>query len=440
MTTTPWGDATQLRARRLRPGPGADPVAVTRNQRERMYAAMVAAVSENSYEATRVADVVKLSGVSRSAFYKHFDDKLDCFLATLDELAVLAYRRLADAYDEDQPWEERLRNVADALLDLLLEQAAAARFCLVEVYAAGPEAVQRLDSAIFAAEGAAADAFEESPERGGMPRDVVRAIVGGILKTVHTRLRRGQEAELIHELPQLIDWALSYRTPPETLRRPRRQPDRGAAPTPDASAPYERLVTAITATIAERGYADTTMVEIADRAAFEQGQPGTRVVDRAAASLSTFYGNFENKEAALLAAVEREREQSLATFRAAYEAEPEWPLALRAGIDALFGFLAAEPAAASVAIVDVFTAGHDALEAGDQTIQAFQIFLEPGHELAADRPPLVAEAVVNATYALVYGQIRQNRVQRLRELTPTAAFVQLAPFVGAPAACAAANS
>jgi len=425
MTTTPWGDATQLRARRLRPGPGADPVAVTRNQRERMYAAMVAAVSANSYEATRVADVVKLSGVSRSAFYKHFDDKLDCFLATLDELVVLAYRRLADAYDVDQPWEERLRGVADALLDLLLEQPAAARMCLVEVYAAGPQAVQRLDSAIFAAEGALADAFEESPERAGMPRDVVRAIAGGVLKTVHTRLRRGQEAELIHELPQLIDWALSYRAPSGKLRRPRRQPDRGAAPTPDPSIAYERLVTAIAETIAERGYPDTTIIEIADRAS---------------ASLSTFYGNFENKEAALLAALERERDQSLAVFRAAYEAAPDWPLAMRAGIDALFGFLAAEPAAASVAVVDVFTAGPDALEAGDQTLQAFQTFLQPGLELAPDRPRLVAEVVGNATYALIYGHIRQDRVQRLRELTPTATFVQLAPFIGTAAACAAANS
>ena len=58
MTTTPWGDATQLRARKLRPGPGANPVAVARNQRERMHAAMVAAVAENGYEGTRVADVV----------------------------------------------------------------------------------------------------------------------------------------------------------------------------------------------------------------------------------------------------------------------------------------------------------------------------------------------------------------------------------------------
>jgi AcrR family transcriptional regulator len=425
MTLTPWGDATQLRARRLRPGPGADPAGVTRNQRERMYAAMVAAVAENGYEATRVADVVKLSGVSRSAFYKHFNDKLDCFLATLDETAALASERIAGAYDVDRPWEERLRVVADAFLDLLLEQPAAARLCLVEVYAAGPKAVQRLDVAISAVESAVARAFEESPERQGMPRDIVRAIVGGILKTVRTRLRRGEAAELVHELPQLVEWGLSYRTPPTKLRRPRRLPDRGTAPIPDPTVPRERLVTAITGVIAERGYPDTTIIEIAERAS---------------ASLSTFYGNFENKEEALFAALDRVREQALTTYRASYHAEPEWPLMLRAGIDALFGYLAAEPAAASVAIVDVFTAGPEALGAGDQAIQAFQIFLQPGLEQAPDQTPLVAEATGNAIYALIYGQIRQNRIEQLRELTPTAAYVQLAPFVGTAAACDAANA
>jgi AcrR family transcriptional regulator len=389
-----------------------------------MYAAMVAAVAENGYEGTRVSDVVKLSGVSRSAFYKHFEDKLDCFLATLDATTALAYEQLAEAYDLELPWEERLRVVADALLDLVLEQQAAARLCLVEVYAAGPEAVKRLDRAVLAAEDALATAFSESPERKGMPRDIVRAIVGGILKTVHTRLRRGEEAELIQELPQLIDWGLSYQAPPERLRRPRRRAERGAAPRPDPAVARERLVTAITETIAEHGYPDTTIIEIAERAS---------------ASLSTFYGSFENKEEALLAALDREREQSLIAFRAAYEAAPDWPLAVRAGTDALFGFLAAEPAAASIAIINAFTAGPDALEAGDQTIRAIQVYLEPGLELAPDSSGLVTEAVSNAVYALIYGHVREGRAERLRELTPTATYVQLAPFIGATAACATAN-
>lgn len=425
MTTTPWGDATQLRARRLRPGPGADPTAVTRNQRERMYAAMVAAVAENGYEATRVADVVKLSGVSRSAFYKHFEDKLDCFLSTLHELGELAEAELAKHYDSKLPWEQRLRVVADAFLDLVLEQPAAARLCLVEVYAAGPEAVERLERAVAAVEAAVARALGESPQHKGMPRDVVRAIVGGVRKTVHTRVRRGEESDLIEQLPQLIDWGLGYRPPKEPLRRPRRRPDRGAAPLPDHSIPRERLVTAITDTIAERGYPDTTIIEIAERAA---------------ASLSTFYGNFENKEEALLAALDREREQSLTATRAAYEVEAEWPPAVYAGIDALLAFFAAEPAGASVTIVDAFTAGPKGLEGGDETIWAFHVFLQPGRELAPEATPLVSEAIGNAIYSLVYAQIRTGRVERMRELTPTATFVALAPFVGAAQACAAANA
>jgi AcrR family transcriptional regulator len=425
MTTTPWGDATQLRARRLKPGPGADPAAVTQNQRERMHAAMVAAVAENGYEGTRVADVVKLSGVSRSAFYKHFEDKLDCFLTTVDELFELARVEFAERYDLDLPWEERLRVVADTLLDMLLEQPAAARMCLVEVYAAGPAAVERLDRAVAAIEAIVTRAFGESPEHKGMPRDVVRAIVGGVHKTIHTRVRRGEEAELIHQLPELIDWGLSYRTPAEPLRRPRRRPDRGAAPLPDLTVARERLVTAITDTIAERGYPDATIIEIAERAS---------------ASLSTFYVNFENKEEALLAALDREREQSLAAATAAIEQAPDWPAGIRAGLDALLGYLAAEPATAKVALVDAFTAGAEGLEGGDRTIWAFHAFLEPGREHAPDATQLVSEAIGNAVYSLAYGQIRQGRVERMRELTPTASFVVLAPFIGAKDACAAANA
>jgi AcrR family transcriptional regulator len=399
-------------------------VAVTRNQRERMYAAMVAAVAENGYEGTRVADVVKLSGVSRSAFYKHFEDKLDCFLMTLDEIAEMAYTELAKRYDAELPWEQRLREVADGFLDLLLEQPAAARYCLVEVYAAGDAAVERLDRAVAAVEDIVRAAFGESPERKDMPRDVLRAIVGGIRKTIHTRVRRGEQANLIEELPQLIDWGLGYDAPPEKLKRPRRKPDRGAAPLPDHDAPRERLVTAITATIAERGYSDATIIEIAERAS---------------ASLSTFYGNFDNKEEALLAALDRERMQSLTAAWAAVKAAPDWPSSIHDGVDALFGFLAAEPAAASVAVVDAFTAGAEGLAGGDQTIWAFHVFLEGGRELAPAITPLVAEAIGNAAYSLVYSQIRQDRTERMRELTPVATFVALAPFTGSATACAVAN-
>src|ERR1044072_3298120 len=81
MLRTAWGDSTELGARMMRPGRGTPREEAERNQRERLFAAMVATVAEKGYEATTVADLVELSGVSRSAFYRHFDDKQGCFLA-----------------------------------------------------------------------------------------------------------------------------------------------------------------------------------------------------------------------------------------------------------------------------------------------------------------------------------------------------------------------
>ena len=70
----------------LRPGRGTPREEAERNQRERLFAATVATVAEKGYEATTVADLVKLSGVSRSAFYRHFEDKQECFLTAAEAL------------------------------------------------------------------------------------------------------------------------------------------------------------------------------------------------------------------------------------------------------------------------------------------------------------------------------------------------------------------
>ena len=67
-------------------GAGTPREEAEKNQRERLFAAMVATVASKGYEATTVADLVNLSGVSRSAFYRHFADKEECFLTAADAL------------------------------------------------------------------------------------------------------------------------------------------------------------------------------------------------------------------------------------------------------------------------------------------------------------------------------------------------------------------
>ena len=68
MLQTPWGDADTLRDRRLPPGRSGDRDAARRDQRERLFAALVASCDEKGYDATSVEDLLRTSGVSRATF------------------------------------------------------------------------------------------------------------------------------------------------------------------------------------------------------------------------------------------------------------------------------------------------------------------------------------------------------------------------------------
>src|SRR3954454_4266016 len=101
MVRTPWGDAASLRERKLRPGRGTPREEADRNQRERLFAAMVATVAEKGYEATTVADLVDLQAVSRSASSRHYEDKQACFRAAVEAMVEPTLRRLGR--DETAP-------------------------------------------------------------------------------------------------------------------------------------------------------------------------------------------------------------------------------------------------------------------------------------------------------------------------------------------------
>src|SRR2546425_573697 len=85
--------------RRLPHGPnGMDRDEVARNQRTRIFGAMIEAVAGHGYHETTVADVIALAGVSRRAFYELFANKQDCFLATHDIVVARARKQMIDAW------------------------------------------------------------------------------------------------------------------------------------------------------------------------------------------------------------------------------------------------------------------------------------------------------------------------------------------------------
>jgi len=125
---------------------------VERSQRDRMLLAMVEASARKGFVATTVADVLKGAGVSRETFYQQFESKLACFLAAFDAAGDLLLAGLDRADEAASPAAgrpdratrlARFDRALGSYLDRIAQQSAVTRMFLVEVYAAGPEAIAR---------------------------------------------------------------------------------------------------------------------------------------------------------------------------------------------------------------------------------------------------------------------------------------------------------
>lgn len=425
LSITPWGPADELRSRQLRPGPGNSPAGVERNQRERLYGATVATVAQHGYESTRVADIIQVAGVSRSAFYRHFDNKLECFLATLDSIAALVGSQMAGVYDDDgsRTSRERLQAVFDGLVEMILAQPAAARIWLVEIYAAGPQAVDRMERLLDRLAEFATAAIGETPDRPGMPAEGVRALLGGLRQIIHTRLRQDREQELPELVPDLLDWALGYGAPPNRLRKLRKPPPL-PAPTLDPDEQRRRILASVTDLTAEQGYQEMTITEISQRAAV---------------SLTTFYNHFESKQTAFMAALDEAERQVVEVTLPFYQRAPDWPGRARDVIHAFFAFNATHPALSQLGGLRIFSGGGQGLDRHGDATTRFGAVLRGGYRERRDVSPIVGEAISGSIAALVYQEIRRHGAERLYEVAGIASFIALAPFVGADEACRLAN-
>jgi AcrR family transcriptional regulator len=397
-----------------------------RSQREQLLGATLKVVAERGYEATRVEDLLAASGVSRNAFYKVFANKHECFLAAVDLVVELSGPSVLDVYGQTSgTWEERMQAMLDALAASVVAHPAAARVAWIEAYAAGDEAVRRVDRIDSRTERIVRGALAESPERAGMPPEAVRALIGGLRKIIHTRLREGREQELPCEMPQIFDWMLRYRTPPQRLRRPRRPPE-GLVPAAQApEKPRDRIVAAVAELVAEKGYQSMAITEIAARAAV---------------SLTTFYGLFYGKEDAFLATMDHGIQRATNAVLPVYSAAPDWPHAVAAGLHAFFAVFTVDQALGRLGGIGPYESGLAGMENLDRGIASAQTLLERGFELHPETPRIASEAIGTSIYSLMSRQVRRRGAEHLYEVAPTAAFIALAPFVGSDEAARVANA
>jgi AcrR family transcriptional regulator len=155
----------------------------------------------DDYRELSVPQIADEAGVSIEAFLELFADKQECFLAAFDTLGDELLRIVADPELLGENWPRAVRRTIGALLRHLAGHPLQAQMIVAEVFAAGPEAIERdLELAHKIATLLTAGAPEQA---GGMI--AVEGVAGAIWHTVRCQVASGQ----IHLLPALADY-LTY--------------------------------------------------------------------------------------------------------------------------------------------------------------------------------------------------------------------------------------
>jgi AcrR family transcriptional regulator len=424
---------------------------VAEDQRRRLMAALTDVVGEKGYTAMTITDVIAQAGVSRKAFYQHFENKEACFLATYDAIVADGVSRVADAYRQVENLPSRADFGIGALLELAIENPSGLRLVMIEISAVGPAGIGRHEQLVASWEELLRESLGLSPVSGTIPNPVLRAIVGGLNKVLYAHVQNGDFEKLRELLPDIVSWMMSYNPTPlsmMTLKDP--QPSLPPAGLVGGRAPgtlapgstssrnrsllrresnvshsfvvhsqRERILDAVAKLSAGKGYAALTVEDI---------------VEEAAVSLSTFYEHFIDREDAFLVAYEIGHGKGLALVERAFDAAPDWPSGVRAGIAALFDFLASEPAFARIALVDALLATPNTAERSNRGATTYAQMLIPGLDEAPEqsKPAAVTiEAIAGGVFELCFSYALQGRIKDISELVPRATYFALAPFLGA---------
>jgi AcrR family transcriptional regulator len=186
-------------------------------------------------------------------------------------------------------------------------------------------------------------------------------------------------------------------------------------PRPD---PRARILEALIATVAYRGY-DRTTVE--------------RVLQTADAAGAVFDEHFENKEDCFLVALRELIGRSQARMRQQAGARSEWSERIRLTLAGLLSDLAEDPEAARVWMVESLSAGPAAIELNRHALDLLRDLIEEGrtHAACPEQLPLhIAEAVVGGIASILHRRILEEHATELPGLLTDLTYFASVSFLG----------
>jgi AcrR family transcriptional regulator len=411
--------------RRLPHGPnGMDREEVARNQRARLYGAMIESIDQRGYRGTTVAHVISLAGVSRRAFYELFSNKEECFLGTYDIVVASTRKRMLEAWAGERGWANRVHASCKTLLDDAAESPKGPHLVLVDALGIGPKARERMQLAAFTFERLVTAAFKMAPHEVGFPQLTPRAVVGGVRHVVAVRMLEKREKELFMLTDEVLDWIESYRTSAAVqLGRTALTKSPHVPPSPAAFLAHDdrraKLLGSVVHLTLDSGYLSLTDPQIAQFAGV---------------STEAFHKQFASKEECFLAVLDEFVDEAVETVRPRMEASSTWPEAVYKGVGAFIEYLVAHQALLRIAFIDLFEVGPGMVAKMTRSVEGFtKLLTESGPE--PQRGPAVArEAITGALWGIICTYVANDRLSRLPSLVDQLAFIVLAPYVGPKAA------
>ncbi|HWP32287.1 MAG TPA: TetR/AcrR family transcriptional regulator, partial [Solirubrobacterales bacterium] len=185
----------------------------------------------------------------------------------------------------------------------------------------------------------------------------------------------------------------------------------------------ERIVEAVIEIASERGYAETKIETILDRAG----------LDRAA-----FDRHFRGKYDCFLRTWQELNEACMREMVEAYNSEEAWPDRLRAVACEVVEGLRHDPRRASFA-VEVLAAGDAARARRDMTMRVIASLIDAGRHEMADPESVshtTAEALAGSAYGQIYARVVRGRADELPGLVPQLMSAAVMPYLGMDAALA----
>jgi AcrR family transcriptional regulator len=179
---------------------------------------------------------------------------------------------------------------------------------------------------------------------------------------------------------------------------------------------YEQIQLAAVRVVASKGYQAATVRDICAEAHI---------------SLRSFHEHFASKQEAVFSGVEAGVDRVMGFCQEVYRSSPSWPDSVWDGLTAYVEWTHNEPAFARTGIVELLSAGPDALELSRSLMDAFSIFLQPGYDLL---DPAAAgsldQPVTQRFFELLYLHITRHSVATIDTILPELVRTILTPFMG----------